>query len=33
MQIIGKPFAEDTLLKISYAYQQVTDWHKRRPAV
>jgi len=29
MQIIGKPFAEETILKISYAYQQVTDWHKR----
>ena len=29
MQIIGKPFSEETLLKISYAYQQVTDWHKR----
>ena len=31
MQIIGKPFSEETLLKISYAYQQVTDWHKRTP--
>ena len=29
MQIIGKPFAEETLLKISFAYQQVTDWHKQ----
>ena len=33
MQIIGKPFAEETLLKISYAFQQVTDWHKKSPAV
>ena len=33
MQILGKPFFEETLLKISYAYQQATDWHKRRPAV
>ena len=33
MQIIGKPFSEPTLFKISYAYQQVTDWHKKRPAV
>jgi aspartyl-tRNA(Asn)/glutamyl-tRNA(Gln) amidotransferase subunit A len=33
MQILGKPFSEETLLKISYAYQQATDWHKRRPAV
>ena len=31
MQIIGKPFAEETLLKIAYAYQQATDWHKRKP--
>ena len=33
MQVIGKPFSEPTLLKISYAYQQVTDWHKRKPMV
>ncbi len=30
MQIIGKPFAEETILKTAYAYQQATDWHKRR---
>ena len=29
MQIIGKPFSESTLFRISHAYQQVTDWHKR----
>jgi len=33
MQIIGKPFAEETLLKIAHAYQQATDWHKRRPQI
>ncbi len=33
MQIIGKPFSEETLLKIAYAYQQATDWHKRRPQI
>jgi len=33
MQIIGKPFAEETLLKIAYAYQQLTKWHKRRPNI
>ncbi len=33
MQIIGKPFAEETLLKIAHAYQQATDWHKRRPSI
>ena len=33
LQIIGKPFSEETLLKIAYAYQQVTDWHKRKPKI
>jgi len=33
MQIIGKPFSEETLLKIAHAYQQATDWHKRRPEI
>jgi aspartyl-tRNA(Asn)/glutamyl-tRNA(Gln) amidotransferase subunit A len=31
MQIQGKKFSEALLLRIGYAYQQVTDWHKRRP--
>jgi aspartyl-tRNA(Asn)/glutamyl-tRNA(Gln) amidotransferase subunit A len=31
MQIIGKPFDEATILQIAFAYEQVTDWHKRRP--
>jgi aspartyl-tRNA(Asn)/glutamyl-tRNA(Gln) amidotransferase subunit A len=31
MQIIGKPFAEETIMKIGHAYQQVTDWHKHKP--
>jgi len=33
MQIIGKPFSEETILKIAYAYEQATDWHKRKPNV
>ncbi|HXX59170.1 MAG TPA: amidase, partial [Dehalococcoidales bacterium] len=33
MQIIGKPFAESTLLKISHAFQQATDWHKQTPNI
>jgi len=33
MQIIGKPFAEETLLKIAHAYQQATEWHKRKPPI
>jgi len=30
MQLIGKPFSEETILKIAYAYEQATEWHKRR---
>ncbi len=33
MQIIGKPFSEETLLKIAYAYEQATDWHQRQPSI
>ncbi len=31
MQIIGKPFDEETILKVAYAYEQATDWHERKP--
>ncbi len=31
MQLIGAPFAEDKLVRLGRAYQQVTDWHLRRP--
>jgi aspartyl-tRNA(Asn)/glutamyl-tRNA(Gln) amidotransferase subunit A len=31
MQLIGKPFAEATLLRAAHVYQQATDWHLRRP--
>jgi len=33
MQIIGKPFDEETILKTAHAYQQATDWHKRKPGI
>ena len=33
MQIIGKPFGEETILKIAHAYQQSTEWHKKKPPV
>ena len=33
MQIIGKPFGEETILKVAYAYEQATDWHKMRAKV
>jgi len=31
MQIMGRPFSEEILLRIAFAYEQATDWHKRRP--
>ena len=31
MQIMGKPFSEDMLLRIAFAYEQATEWHKRKP--
>jgi aspartyl-tRNA(Asn)/glutamyl-tRNA(Gln) amidotransferase subunit A len=33
MQIIGKPFAEATVLKIADAYQRVTDHHLQVPPI
>ena len=33
MQIMGKPFDEGTLLRIAFAYEQATDWHKRKPKI
>jgi aspartyl-tRNA(Asn)/glutamyl-tRNA(Gln) amidotransferase subunit A len=32
LQLIGKHFDEKTLLRASYAYEQSTEWHKRKPA-
>jgi len=29
--IYGKPFQEEVVLRIGYALQQVTDWHRRMP--
>ena len=31
LQIIGKQFDESTILAVAYAYEQSTDWHKRKP--
>jgi aspartyl-tRNA(Asn)/glutamyl-tRNA(Gln) amidotransferase subunit A len=33
MQLIGKPFGEETILKTAYAYEQATEWHKRKPEI
>ncbi len=31
MQLVGKMFSEDLLLRLGHHYQQVTDWHTRKP--
>ncbi|HSN39931.1 MAG TPA: amidase [Burkholderiales bacterium] len=31
MQVIGRPFDEATVLRAGHAYEQATDWRKRRP--
>ncbi|MBN1778992.1 MAG: Asp-tRNA(Asn)/Glu-tRNA(Gln) amidotransferase subunit GatA [Candidatus Buchananbacteria bacterium] len=33
MQIIGKQFDEQTILRVGHQYQQATDWHKRKPGL
>jgi aspartyl-tRNA(Asn)/glutamyl-tRNA(Gln) amidotransferase subunit A len=33
LQFIGKHFDEESIFKIAYAYEQTTDWRKRRPAL
>jgi aspartyl-tRNA(Asn)/glutamyl-tRNA(Gln) amidotransferase subunit A len=32
MQLMGPQFREDLLIRIAHAYQQETDWHKKRPS-
>ncbi len=31
LQLLGKPFGEETLLKIAHAYEQSTGWHREKP--
>ena len=33
LQIVGKPFAEETLFRAAHAYEQATTWHTRRPPI
>ncbi len=33
MQVLGKPFAEDALLRVAFAYEQATEWRLRRAVV
>ncbi len=31
LQLLGKPFDEATLLQVAFAYEQATEWHRRKP--
>jgi aspartyl-tRNA(Asn)/glutamyl-tRNA(Gln) amidotransferase subunit A len=31
MQIMAKPMADETMLRVAYAYEKATEWHKMRP--
>lgn len=31
LQLLGKPFDEATVLQVAFAYEQATEWHKRKP--
>ena len=31
LQIIGKPFDEETVLRLAYAFEQQTDYHRHKP--
>ena len=31
LQVIGRPFEEDKIIRAAYAYEQETDWHKKKP--
>ncbi len=33
IQLVGKPFAEETLFRVAHAYEQAAGWHTRRPPI
>lgn len=33
LQIIGRPFEEEKIIRAAYAYEQATDWHKKKPTI
>jgi aspartyl-tRNA(Asn)/glutamyl-tRNA(Gln) amidotransferase subunit A len=33
LQLAGRPFDEETVLRAAFAYQQATEWHLRRPPI
>ena len=33
LQLLGKPFGEEIILRAAHAYEQSTSWHKEKPTV
>jgi len=33
LQLIGRPFGEETVLRAAHAFEQATEWHKRKAAI
>jgi len=33
LQVLGKPFGEETVLRVAHAYEQATEWHKLKPGL
>ena len=31
LQVLGKPFDEENVLRVAHTYEQATEWHKQRP--
>ena len=31
LQLLGRPFGEETILKVAHAYEQSTGWHREKP--
>jgi len=31
LQLVGRPFDEEDVLRVAHAYEQATEWHRRRP--
>jgi aspartyl-tRNA(Asn)/glutamyl-tRNA(Gln) amidotransferase subunit A len=33
LQILGRHFDEETVLRAAYAYERATDWHTKKPTI
>ena len=33
LQLAGRPFEEETVLRVAHAYEQATEWYRRRPPI